>query len=195
MTKQRFVIYILAAVCCISTTLTVFADSTTAHNSSISAPPAFSDTSVSFSAPSAAAVRTFSAPGTSETETISDNAISTTAPARPALFAITGERGKSLGMFTTTGYCNCSKCNSKGHERTYSGTIPQANHTISADLSIFPVGTRLMIGDTIYTVEDDGEHIKGNRIDIYYENHEDAWNHGEKTEEVFAVTPFHSVQN
>lgn len=97
------------------------------------------------------------------------------------------ESGESLGMFTTTGYCNCEKCNSGGHALTYSGTVPKAEHTISADLSLYPIGTRLMIGDIIYTVEDKGTHVSGNWIDVYYDDHDDAWNHGLKTEEVFLV--------
>lgn len=100
----------------------------------------------------------------------------------------TGTKGASLGMFTTTGYCNCSKC-SGGHNLTYSGTVPQARHTISADLSIYPLGTKLMIDDVIYTVEDMGSSVKGNWIDIYYGSHEEAVEHGMKTQEVFAVAP------
>lgn len=100
--------------------------------------------------------------------------------------AETGARGESLGMFTTTGYCNCSKCSS-GHGLTYSGTVPKAKHTISADLNHYPIGTRLMIDDVIYTVEDMGSAVKGNWIDIYYDTHEAAVAHGMKTQEVFRV--------
>lgn len=99
-----------------------------------------------------------------------------------------GTKGASLGMFTTTGYCNCNKC-SGGHNLTYSGTVPKARHTVSADLSVFPIGTKLMIGDVIYTVEDMGSGVNGNWIDIYYDDHDSAVAHGMKTEEVFAVEP------
>lgn len=95
-------------------------------------------------------------------------------------------KGTSLGMFTTTGYCNCSIC-SGGHSLTYSGTVPQARHTVSADLSVFPIGTRLMIGGVTYTVEDMGSNVNGSWLDIYYDNHDAAVAHGTKTEEVFAV--------
>lgn len=97
-----------------------------------------------------------------------------------------GTKGQSLGMFTTTGYCNCSRC-SGGHNLTYSGTVPMASHTISADIDIFPIGTRLMIDDIIYTVEDIGSGVDGNKLDIYYASHADAVAHGMKTQEVFAV--------
>lgn len=93
----------------------------------------------------------------------------------------------SLGMFTTTGYCTCEKCCPSGSSLTYSGTVPQANHTISADISIFPIGTRLMIDDIIYTVEDIGSGVSGNKIDIFYATHEEAESHGVSQTEVFAV--------
>ncbi len=45
------------------------------------------------------------------------------------------------GRFTTTAYCSCRRCCRGGKNRTNSGTIPQAGHTISADLRVFPLGT------------------------------------------------------
>ncbi len=92
----------------------------------------------------------------------------------------------SLGMFTTTGYCNCEKC-STGLGLTYSGTVPKARHTISADISLFPIGTQLIIDDVTYTVEDIGSAVVGHHIDIYYDNHEDALSHGRQTQEVFRM--------
>ena len=41
------------------------------------------------------------------------------------------------GRFTTTAYCSCRRCCRGGKNRTKSGTIPQAGHTISADLRVF----------------------------------------------------------
>ena len=96
------------------------------------------------------------------------------------------KKGESLGMFTTTGYCNCNAC-SGGHGKTYSGTYPKANHTISADITHYPIGTKLMIGDIVYTVEDIGSSVTGNKIDIYYDSHEKAVAHGTKQLEVFRV--------
>lgn len=93
---------------------------------------------------------------------------------------------KSLGMYTTTGYCNCKKCSS-GSGLTYSGTTPQANHTISADISILPLGTKVRINDIIYTVEDIGSSVKNNKLDIYYATHKEASAHGRSQAEVFLV--------
>ena len=92
--------------------------------------------------------------------------------------------GMSLGAFTITGYCNCDSC-SGGHNLTYSGTVPKANHTISADLNLFPIGTQLLINGTVYTVEDMGSSVNGKKIDIYYDSHEEALAAGTYTAEVF----------
>ncbi len=97
------------------------------------------------------------------------------------------KKGPSLGIFTITGYCSCSIC-SGGWGLTYSGTVPQANHTISADLDVFPIGTKLMIDGIVYTVEDKGSNVNGGHIDIYFATHEEAVGYGTQTAEVFAVT-------
>lgn len=96
------------------------------------------------------------------------------------------KRGDSLGTFTTTAYCSCSKCSS-GHNLTYSGTVPKEKHTISADLDVFPLGTKLIIGDTVYTVEDIGSGIDGRKLDIFFSSHSDALNYGRQSVEVFTV--------
>ena len=44
-----------------------------------------------------------------------------------------------------------------------------------------------MIGDVVYTVEDIGSTIVGNRLDIYFSTHEEALNYGVQSVEVYAV--------
>ncbi len=92
----------------------------------------------------------------------------------------------SLGVFTTSGYCGCPDC-SKGNNLTYAGTVPQEGRTISADLNLLPLGTKVMIDGVVYTVEDTGSNVEGNWIDIYYSSHDSAWAHGLKQQEVFLV--------
>lgn len=95
------------------------------------------------------------------------------------------EKGASLGLFSATAYCP-SKSGKIG--RTYSGTIPKAGHTLSADITLLPIGTKVMIDDVVYTVEDTGSSIKGNKIDIFFGSREEALNFGRQTKELFAVT-------
>lgn len=96
------------------------------------------------------------------------------------------KKGVSLGIYKITGYCNCSICSS-GWGLTYSGAVPKANHTISADINVLPIGTKVMINDIVYTVEDKGSSVSGNHIDIYCATHEEAVAYGTQTAEVFAV--------
>lgn len=81
--------------------------------------------------------------------------------------------------YKITAYCSCSKCCGKTTGRTASGTQAIAGRTVAAP-SKFAFGTKLNIGGHIYTVEDRGGAIKGNRIDIYVSSHSAALQWGVK---------------
>jgi len=81
--------------------------------------------------------------------------------------------------FKVTAYCSCAKCCGKTNGITASGKKAQANHTIAAPAN-FAMGTKLKINGTVYTVEDRGGAIKGNRIDIYVNSHSEALQWGVK---------------
>ncbi|MDR4024405.1 MAG: 3D domain-containing protein [Clostridium sp.] len=91
------------------------------------------------------------------------------------------------GRFTTTTYCSCRRCCRGGKNRTKSGTIPQAGHTISADLRVFPLGTKLRINGVVYTVEDSGSGIRGNKLDIFFNSHSQALQYGKRSADVYIV--------
>ena len=59
-------------------------------------------------------------------------------------------------------------------QRPSSGTIPEEGRTTAADPDVLPIGSEVIICGHPYIVEDVGGAIKGNRIDIYFESHEDA---------------------
>ena len=93
-------------------------------------------------------------------------------------------KGASLGVFQITGYY--------GNGKTNSGTWPKADHTIAADTSVLPMGTKVFVNNTVYTVEDIGGAVKGNLIDIYYNSYEEAFGVtalGHRFAEVFAAVP------
>ena len=75
--------------------------------------------------------------------------------------------------YKITAYCSCSKCCGKSTGRTASGTTATAGRTVAAPAN-FAFGTKLNIGGHIYTVEDRGGAIKGNKIDIYVNSHAEA---------------------
>ena len=82
-------------------------------------------------------------------------------------------------VYKITAYCSCSKCCGKTTGRTASGTQATAGRTVAAPAK-FAFGTKLNIGGHIYTVEDRGGAIQGNRIDIYVNSHSAALQWGVK---------------
>lgn len=80
-----------------------------------------------------------------------------------------------------TGYCPCINCCGKTNGITASGKKAKANHTIAAP-STYKFGTQIEIkGYGTYVVEDRGGAINGNRIDIFFNTHQEALNWGRRT--------------
>ena len=76
-------------------------------------------------------------------------------------------------IFKVTAYCACAKCCGKQTGITASGTRATAGRTVAAS-GQFSFGTKLLINGNVYTVEDRGGAIKGNKIDIYMNSHAEA---------------------
>lgn len=91
----------------------------------------------------------------------------------------------SLGEFAITHYCACSRCCGKSDGITATGTQATAGRTIAVDPEVIPLGTEVIIDGQSYIAEDTGRAIKGNKIDIFCESHEEAINRGRITREVF----------
>lgn len=102
--------------------------------------------------------------------------------------------------FKATAYCSCRKCcgkwannrpidnNGKQIVTTASGERAVEGVTIAADWSVLPKGTQVEIqGMGTYTVQDKGGKIKGNRIDIFFENHSTALQFGVQNVKVRVV--------
>lgn len=83
--------------------------------------------------------------------------------------------------FIATAYCPCAKCCGEDDGITASGYIAQEGITIAADWDILPKETIVEI-DTLgeRMVQDKGQAIKGNRIDIFMSNHQAAVDFGIK---------------
>ena len=91
-----------------------------------------------------------------------------------------------LGECQVTGYCSCTICCGEKEERlTKSETVPRASHTVAADPSVIPLGTRIVIDDVVYTVEDTGKAVEGMRLDIFFDSHEEAVRYGRKEKYVY----------
>lgn len=105
---------------------------------------------------------------------------------------------ETLGTFTITHYCSCSKCcgiyaqnrpkDEDGNEIVYtaSGERAIANYTVAVDTSVIPMGTHLLIDGIEYEAMDTGS-FHGHVIDIYTNDHEAALNGGCYESEVFLI--------
>jgi 3D (Asp-Asp-Asp) domain-containing protein len=95
--------------------------------------------------------------------------------------------------FVATAYCPCEKCcgvwatkrelDDNGNPIVYgaTGIILEQGISVAADKT-YPMGTSLEIeGMGTYIVHDRGGAIKGNRLDIYFDNHTDALEFGVQT--------------
>ncbi len=76
------------------------------------------------------------------------------------------------------------KCCGKSDGITASGAQAVEGITVAADVNILPFGTKIIIDGNTYTVQDVGGAIKGNKIDVYFDNHEKALQFGRQTKEV-----------
>lgn len=76
-------------------------------------------------------------------------------------------------IYKVTAYCACMKCCGKTNGITAMGTKATQGRTIAAS-SKFAFGTKLSINGHVYTVEDRGGAITGNKIDIYMNSHSAA---------------------
>lgn len=101
------------------------------------------------------------------------------------------EGQRSLGVFTITAYCGCEKCcgvyaENRGDVVTGALGVPlTANYSIAVDPNVISFYSTVYINGQPYVAHDTGGAIKGNRIDIYMDNHQDALNWGVRTVEVF----------
>ncbi|KUK36482.1 MAG: hypothetical protein PWP44_620 [Thermacetogenium sp.] len=76
---------------------------------------------------------------------------------------------------TVTAYCPCPICCGKSDGITCSGVRARANRTIAVDPDVIPLGSEVYLeGLGIFIAEDTGGAIKGNRIDIFMEDHQQA---------------------
>lgn len=98
----------------------------------------------------------------------------------------------SLGEFKLTAYCSCEKCCGIWAYNRPNGVVYGAigeelkeGYSIAVDPNVIPYGTEVIINEKVYKAQDCGGAIKGNRIDVYFDNHNDALEFGVKYEEIF----------
>ena len=99
--------------------------------------------------------------------------------------ALVVETEESIGNFQLTAYCPCDYC-SEGYGRgTATGAVATAGRTIAVDPSVIPYGTVVEINGHEYVAEDCGGAINDNRIDIFFDTHEEAMAFGVQYADVY----------
>lgn len=83
----------------------------------------------------------------------------------------------SLGEFTVTHYCPCSRCCGRWADGiTATGTVATEGRTIAVDPDVIPLGSRVAVfyddgRISYYIAEDTGSQILGNKIDVCIADH------------------------
>jgi len=94
---------------------------------------------------------------------------------------------ESLGEFNISAYCPCEICCGPYADGiTSSGERAIEGITIAADPNVLPEGSEVYIeGIGHRIVQDTGGAIKGNKLDLFFNSHQDALNFGRQHLEVF----------
>lgn len=104
---------------------------------------------------------------------------------------------KSLGEFKLTAYCSCEKCCgvwAKNRPTDKNGNVIVVGSvgiplvpgvSVAVDPSVIPYGSLIEINGKEYSADDCGGAINGNRIDVYFAEHEEALRFGVQYAEVF----------
>lgn len=125
-----------------------------------------------------------------DTSTTAPVTVAVTAPVTAPTYADENGTYEYIGEFVLTAYCPCPICcgaySNMENPTTASGTTATAGRTIAAP-SNFAFGTQLVINGQVYTVEDRGSAISGNRIDIFFSTHEEAIAFGRQTAAVYRL--------
>lgn len=98
----------------------------------------------------------------------------------------------NLGKFKLTAYCSCEECCGKWAYNRPNGIVYGAigeelkeGYSIAVDPDVIPYRSEVIINGKKYRAQDCGGAIKGNRIDVYFEDHNDALDFGVQYAEVF----------
>lgn len=119
-------------------------------------------------------------------QTIEEETLTEIEPVTPTPTPTPMPQPKSLGKFKLTAYCPCSICcGSYADGITSTGKIAVAGRTIAVDPTTIPYGSKVTINGHTYIAEDCGGAIKGNKIDIYFDSHQEALQFGVQYAEVF----------
>lgn len=92
------------------------------------------------------------------------------------------------GQMRLSAYCPCESCSEGyGRQTATHGVYARSEHTIAVDPDVIPLGSKVKIGDDYYVAEDVGGLIFGDRIDIFFDTHEEVEEFGIRHLDVYVV--------
>lgn len=90
--------------------------------------------------------------------------------------------------YVITAYCPCYECSEGYGKHTATGKVATEGRTVAVDPKKIPYGTKLEIeGVGVRVAEDCGGAIKGNKIDLYFDTHQEVLNFGRQTKQVTII--------
>lgn len=107
------------------------------------------------------------------TTVVQTTTVPTTEPTTKATTTKPVTTNAATTTFRVSAYCACTRC-TDGDGITASGTKPKQGRTIAVDPQYYPYGTKIILNGKTYVAEDCGGAIKGNRIDMYFDSHQEA---------------------
>lgn len=114
-------------------------------------------------------------------------------PIQAATAAVYDLQPLPLGDFTVTAYCSCSICCGQWSDgTTATGTRATAGRTIATDPEVIPAGSHVAVyyedgAYAEYIAEDTGSGVNGQHIDVYYNTHQEALQHGVRAAQVYLL--------
>lgn len=131
-------------------------------------------------------------PATSEVKSSSTSSKSTPTATASTQSTPTVSRGGSgtasanrVISMVATAYDGCYECNKPYYGYPSYIGLPLARGIVAVDPNVIPMGTKLYVegyGEAI--AADQGNAIKGNRIDLFFDSHQEALDYGMKTVKV-----------
>lgn len=100
-----------------------------------------------------------------------------------------------ITTLNTSAYCSCEICCGKTDGKTASGKMATAWHTVAAGKD-YPIGTIIYIPALVdkpnggwFVVEDRGGAISNEKLDVFFNTHEEAIQFGRKSLEAYIYIP------
>lgn len=91
------------------------------------------------------------------------------------------EQEHEYAEFIVTAYCGCEKCcgvysdKNKDGAIGASGKLLKSGYSVAVDNSLYKFGTKFKdLNGNIYEAQDTGKDIKGNRLDLFFDSHDEA---------------------